>query len=79
VIGRRHSEESIREAFDKLWRAATGKKSGSLMSIPPRPMFDADFILSDAIDELMKLRQFRNMHLATQMRNSNEGEKDGTI
>ena len=52
-----HSEEKIRQAFRLVWAATTNQETTkALFSIPPRPDEDADFILGDAIDELVSLR-----------------------
>jgi hypothetical protein len=48
--------EEIREAFYRIHQYATGQTRTSYMSIPVNPKRDADFILSDAIDELSSLR-----------------------
>lgn len=49
--------EKIRQAFKDTWAAATNQEhKNPLMSIPPRPEHDADFILCAAIDELEQLR-----------------------
>lgn len=53
----RHSEDAIRQALKDVWAAATNQPDRkALMSIPPRPDKDADFILHDALDELFELR-----------------------
>ena len=55
---RMHKEETIREAIRNVWAAATNQGPlKSLMSIPPDKGRDADFILYEAVDELIVLRK----------------------
>ena len=55
------SEEKIRDAFRRIWRAATNQASQpgdrELMQIPPNQSDDADFVMKRAIDELLELRK----------------------
>lgn len=54
----RRSESEIREALQRLIDAAWHKpKTVACFTIPVDTKRDADIILADAIDELMKLRE----------------------
>ena len=59
------SEEKIREAFRRIWRAATNQArqpgDRELMQIPPNQADDADFVINRALDELFELRKKREV------------------
>jgi hypothetical protein len=52
-----HTEEEIREAFQRLHDTATRRSARPFRSIPADPRQDADLILANAIDELILLRK----------------------
>lgn len=57
----RDSEEKIRDAFCRIWRAATNQPrqpgDRELMQIPVNEADDADYIMHRALDELFELRK----------------------
>lgn len=67
-----HPIDRVRDAFNRAHAICIGRRAhdilpASYMSIPPNPEFDADLILTDAIEELAKLRA-ENAHLKSRER-----------